>query len=542
MMFWSIIKENKWRVMMTILLGILVSILLVRMALMLSGLIDFAVDKDLNRLLNLGGTYLISWVVVIGLGYLSDLSQAKTIQMMNESLRKKMTQKIISLDYEMYHQVDSGTYVSWLTNDIKQIEENSFNKFFTVIFSFTTVISSLIALFSTSIWVVLLSIVFCLIMSIIPKYVTKPIQKQAQLFSKAQEKFVGEIKSDLQGHEVLYSYNLLTRIKYSITRQSHQVEQIKYEFSATKSLVDSIMSLLHIISLLSNILLISVLAIFGVTTIGMIFPVTELSGNVFRNLSSLITAWTTLKSSKPLFEKFEIQKTGCPSMIECPSFNNAIELKGVSYAYENKEVFNDLSLRFEKGKKYAIVGDSGSGKTTLIKLILGHLSGYEGELYFDNVDIKGYSGESIRSQLAYISQDVYLFNNTLKDNITLDEQFSDYDFEQALEGSCLTEFVNSLPEREHESLGENGSLISGGQRQRIALARALIRQKPIIILDEGTSALDARNAFEIESKLLTNEDLTIIMITHHLNDKLRDKYDQVINLGKEENEILERIS
>lgn len=171
-----------------------------------------------------------------------------------------------------------------------------------------------------------------------------------------------------------------------------------------------------------------------------------------------------------------------------------------------------------KVKKYAIVGSSGSGKTTLIKLILGHLSRYEGELYVDNVDIKGYSGESIRSQLAYISQDVYLFNNTLRENITLDEQFSDYDFYQALEESVLTEFVNSLTERQQESLGENGSLISGGQRQRIALARALIRQKPIIILDEGTSALDAQNAFEIESKLLNNEDLTVIMIAHHLND------------------------
>lgn len=541
-MFWNIVKENKWRVVATTLLGISVSILLVEMALMLSGLIDFAVAKDLDGLFRLGIFYLISWVFAIGLNYLSDLSQAKTIQKMNESLRVKMIEKIVSLDYETYHQADSGTYVSWLTNDINQIEENSFKNFFNMIFSLTTVISSMIALCSTSIWVAILSIVFSVVMFIVPSYMTKKLQKQAQIFSEAQETFVTESKTTLLGHEVFYSYNLLNQLKNKINIQSSQVEQVKYQFSTTKSYVNNLMLLIQIVSLFANIVLIGTLTVLELTTIGMILPVTELSGNVFRSISGLMTSWTTFKSSKPLFEKYEVIKLENVPATVCQNFKQAIEFRNVTYAYENKEVFNDLSLRFEKGKKYAIVGDSGSGKTTLIKLILGHLSGYEGELYFDNVDIKGYSGESIRSQLAYISQDVYLFNNTLRENITLDEQFSDYDFYQALEGSCLTEFVNSLTEREHESLGENGSLISGGQRQRIALARALIRQKPIIILDEGTSALDARNAFEIESKLLTNEDLTVIMITHHLNDKLMNKYDQVINLGKEENEILEAIS
>lgn len=516
-MFWVIIKENKWSVLLTSVLGILVSILLVRMALMLSGLIDYAVAKDLTGLIRLGIFYLISWVIVIGLNYLSDLSEAKTIQKINESLRKNMTDKIVSLDYETYYQVDSGTYISWLTNDLNQIEENSFRNLFSMITNLTVIISSLFALWTTSILVAGLSIVLCLIMMIVPWYLNRKVQKRATYFSKSQESFVTEIKTTLLGYDVLYSYNLLSQLKQAINKQSHQVEQVKYKFKETKSYVNGIMTLIQILSLFSNIILIGILATLELTTIGMVLPVTELSGNVFRSFSSLMTSWTNFKSSNPLLEKYEIQLEDQVKM-PCPNFKQAIEFKNVSYAYDEKMILNQVSLRFEKGKKYVIVGPSGSGKTTLIKLILGQLSGYEGNIYFDGTNVALYSGESLRQQIAYISQNVYLFNETLKENILL---------HQSLEDSCLSEFT----QQKDMLIGENGSRLSGGQKQRIAVARALIRQKPIIILDEGTSALDQQNAFEIESKLLNHQDLTVIMITHHLNPVLMNQYDEVIDLG-----------
>lgn len=214
----------------------------------------------------------------------------------------------------------------------------------------------------------------------------------------------------------------------------------------------------------------------------------------------------------------------------CPPFSNSIELRNVSFGYKNEDVFKNLSLIFENGKKYAIIGKSGSNKTTLIKLILGHLNNYEGNIYIDNVDIKQYSQESISENFAYISQNVYIFSGTIKDNITLCENFTEEELDNSLKESCLSDFVLSLDQSLNTFLGEEGNNISGGQKQRLSIARALIRHKPIIIIDEGTSALDKKNAFEVESMLLKNPNFTIILITHCLSEELIDNFDKIIEL------------
>ena len=234
-----------------------------------------------------------------------------------------------------------------------------------------------------------------------------------------------------------------------------------------------------------------------------------------------------IRSTKPLFEKYEIiQPTFKRRDVD---FKKCIELKNVSFGYDDQKLLSNVNLCFEKGKKYVIVGPSGSGKTTLIKLILNHLPDYEGDILVDDNPIQEVETSH---QVAYIGQNIHLFSESIYDNITLQQAFPEDQVLKAIEDSSLSEVINTLPEKEQTMLYENGSNLSGGQKQRIALARALIRKKPIIILDEGTSALDAQNAYEIESKLLRNESLTVIMITHHLNPTLMSQYDEVIDLGK----------
>ena len=215
-----------------------------------------------------------------------------------------------------------------------------------------------------------------------------------------------------------------------------------------------------------------------------------------------------------------------------PTFEHEVELKHVSFSYdENTPVLSDVSMRFEKGKKYAVMGPSGCGKSTLLKLMTGCFEGYGGSILYDGRELNTLNPDRIAGIASLIHQNVYLFNWSVRENILLHEDFSVQELEEAVKKSGVSGFLSEKENGLDYMAGENGSLLSGGQRQRIALARALIRRTPLVILDEGTSALDRETAHEIESRLLEDEEITLITITHNPDPELITRYDHVYQMG-----------
>ena len=192
------------------------------------------------------------------------------------------------------------------------------------------------------------------------------------------------------------------------------------------------------------------------------------------------------------------------------------------------QVLNEVDCIIEKGKKYAVVGKSGCGKSTFIKLLTGYYSDYKGKIVYDDRELDLLEKEDVVQLSSIIHQNIYLFDETILDNICLHEDYPKEIVDKVIKESGLDEFIAELPEGIFYRVGENGSNLSGGQKQRIAVARALIRNKPILILDEGTSAIDMQTAYDIESRLLKINDLTLITITHNLEEKLLKKYDEII--------------
>ena len=187
-----------------------------------------------------------------------------------------------------------------------------------------------------------------------------------------------------------------------------------------------------------------------------------------------------------------------------------------------------MNVKISKNKKYAIVGTSGCGKSTLAKLIMGYYADYNGQIKYDNQDIKNMDIEKINEIISIIHQDVYMFDKSIKDNICLYKEFSSEKINKILELSGVDNFINELEGELDYHVGENGNNLSGGQKQRIAIARALINESPIIILDEGTSAIDMQTGYDIESRLLKLDELTLITITHKMSEELLSLYDEVI--------------
>lgn len=269
----------------------------------------------------------------------------------------------------------------------------------------------------------------------------------------------------------------------------------------------------------------------GYITVGVVMAFVQLMNYVLgpiQNLPEQISAW---KAAKQLICKLEDLLSGSVSeqgIYELPVFGHDIQLKNVCFAYEEgKDVLKDLNVTFEAGKRYAIVGPSGSGKSTILSLLMHSDDEYRGSISVGEKELREITMESLYDNIAVVQQNVFIFDASIKDNITLFRDFPDAEISRAIELSGLKTLIE---ERGLEyDCGEYGSNLSGGERQRISIARSLLHKSAILLMDEATAALDAENTWAILSTLLNeDEGATRIIVTHNLDEALLKKYDEVI--------------
>jgi len=298
------------------------------------------------------------------------------------------------------------------------------------------------------------------------------------------------------------------------------------------ALNEGISGLLAYLTQFSGLFLGAYLIIKGNITAGTLVALIQLSGTFISPVMMILQNIPKIKSIVPIIKRMEeladYSDTSFVGTLE-PSFTDRVVIKDLSFAYEgNRQILRNTNLILNKGKKYAIVGKSGCGKTTLVKLLTGYYSSYTGNITYDGASLRDINIEKIQNMSSVIHQSIYMFDDSIRQNICLYDIFEDKDLKDALITSGVDQFLERMPDGLLSKVGENGSNLSGGQRQRIAVARALIRHKPILVLDEGTSAVDMQTAYDIESSLLAIENLTLVTITHSLSADLLGQYDQII--------------
>lgn len=212
---------------------------------------------------------------------------------------------------------------------------------------------------------------------------------------------------------------------------------------------------------------------------------------------------------------------------EFKEFKNSIEFKDVTFSYGKGDVIKNFNLKIQKGEKLALVGLSGSGKSTLISLLLRLYDIEKGEILIDDINIKNYTIDSLRSNLALVSQDIFLFNDTVKENLMAGNKYSEEQVTHALDVSYASEFINKLPEKLDTQIGDRGLRLSGGQSQRLTIARAFLRDCPVMLFDEATSALDNESEKVVQKALdKVASQKTVIAVAHRLSTI--QNYDRIV--------------
>ena len=526
------LKRHLGRTLSVSLLGIFTSLAMVYAGYSLS-FFYAAYEYEGDKVKALLCTFLIElgiWLTAMLIYYIASLTKAKIQQKLKNELRSLVSGKIASLDYTQFTSKDSGHYVSWLTNDVDQIYSQSFSPLFSGIENLATAVFSLGALCLLSPFIALAAVILLVVISVLPQLTNKRLQEANKERSAAMEIGTESYKDVVMGSPIFFLTNLRNCICERISVASEKAELADYRFNCTNTTAQSLISTVSMIGQCILLFVTLLVAIAGATPAGAVLSVGNLAGSFFNGAGGFVRSYMTVKVSKPLWEKFRVDTTYPDTVKSDIDEIPEITLHNVSFQYGNQVILQNKNYSFHAGCKYAVMGESGSGKTTLTKIILGLLPGYSGEIRYGQVEQKHILLESLHRHIAYVDQQVYLFQDTFRFNITLGQFFTDREIMAVIKRCRLEDFINSLPDGLDTVITENGKNLSGGQRQRIALARGLIRNVQYIVLDEGTSALDETNALDIETNLLSTPQLGVIIITHNLRDSTRDQLTAVYQL------------
>lgn len=343
--------------------------------------------------------------------------------------------------------------------------------------------------------------------------------------------FITQLKDFFSGFEIIKTYRMDSYTKSEFEQKNTDITTAKYRADKLLAANEGVSSVLALMVQVTAIFLSAYFIIIGRITAGAMLGLIQVSSNLVNPILLVLQNLPKIKGSKPIVERInhfaDYQNTSFTGT-KIPSFKQGITVADLNFSYKQDEaVLKDISFYFERSKKYAIIGKSGCGKTTLIRLLTGYYANFTGEILYDEANLHELDIEKLNEMSAVIHQNIYMFDDTIMDNICLHKQYSDKELQRALSISGVTIFLDSKKSLS-TAVGENGSNLSGGQRQRIAVARAIIQEKPILILDEGTSAIDMKTAYDIESRLLAMDELTLITITHSLRPDLLKAYDKII--------------
>lgn len=524
--------EYKWQFFLRVITISLVALASICFDFIMGFIVDIFASGQVEKFIPIVTVTIALIIIMFFTEYLDGLVMSSYIKNTVNYLRCDVFSKLINKDIKDFSLDNSGKYISVLYNDIKLIEDNFLNNIFLVISSLLSFLISLCALFYISPYIVIFISIFGVLGFIIPNALSKKLVIEKNEYSKNLEEITSVTKDLFSGFEVIKGFNISKKINKIFVKNSLNVENSKRKCSILESIIKGFSVAFSVTIYLGVLILGGYLMYKKSISVGTAIIIIQLSTHIVGPVKTSISLINQIKSVSLIGKKVEdILNVNNESeeSEEIKSFRDCIDIKDLNFSYtKERNALKNINLKFERNKKYAIVGESGCGKSTLIKLIMRYYNEYEGKITIDNKDLHKIYSSDLYKTISMIQQNVFMFDDSIKENIRLFSNYSDESVIESCKRSGIMGLINRLEDGIDSLVGENGNKLSGGEKQRIAIARALINETKILILDESTSALDNETAYSLEKSLLNLENLTMIVVTHKLIKNLLTDYDEII--------------
>ena len=441
-------------------------------------------------------------------------------------LRNMMYKKIISLPISYFSEKRKGDVISRITTDINEFQASYLSILELIVKEPLTIIFTIIIMCGISLKLTIFVFLFIPIAGLAISRVGKTLKKHSGRVQSEQGFFLSLIEETLSGLRIIKSFNAQEVFIKRFTDSTQRFNSYANNLSYRQNLASPISEFL-------GILVIGILLWYGGTmvlidkTLGgsefvaymglaynILTPAKEISKAAYRLRQGDAAALRVLEvihAQNPIFDK--------ENAIEKTDFQTAISLKNISFKYDNEYVLKDFSLEIPKGKTVALVGQSGSGKSTIANLIARFYDVNEGAITFDGIDIRDLKIHSLRDLIGIVSQDSILFNDSITNNLLIGKtSATEAEIKEAAKVANAYDFIEALPNKFQTNIGDMGGKLSGGQKQRLSIARAILKNPPIMILDEATSALDTESEKLVQNaleKMMMNR--TSLVIAHRLS-------------------------
>ncbi len=441
-------------------------------------------------------------------------------------LRKTMYEKIISLPIPYYSEKRKGDVMARMLGDVNEVQNSFFSILELIVKEPLTILFAIIAMFNISLKLTLFVFIFIPISGFIISRIGKTLKAKSIKSQEERGYFISLVEESLSGLKVVKSYNAESSFKSKFNNSINRLLKLSNSIGNKNNLASPLSEFMGIVTIAILLWYGGNLVLVDKTLDGSLFLVyMVLAYNILTPAKAISKASyavkTGLAAAERVFEVIE-QEDSIPTKenaIMKTDFTDAISIQNVNFRYQDENVLKNFSIVVPKGKTIALVGQSGSGKSTIANLLTRFYDVNEGRIAIDGVDIKDMDIHSLRNLMGLVTQDSILFNDSIKNNLLIGkETANDDDIIEALKIANAWEFVKDLPNGIDTNIGDAGGKLSGGQKQRLSIARAVLKNPPIMILDEATSALDTESERLVQMALENMmKNRTSVVIAHRLS-------------------------
>ena len=497
---------------------------------LLQKIIDFAAGIDKTPFYQLALVSLVSFLVFIVFYFIFRYAHPKFLQTLSTSYKDLLFAKILRNNSSLVSEIGSGQFLSKLSNDLKSIEENYFDFYITLIDIGISFVGAIVLM----LWYSPVLTMVAIALSILPLLVSIPASKEItrteKNLSKENADFMEFMRDTLSGYSVIKNFQAEFELENRFHEENVKIEKAKFLRRFAEENINLLSTAASVVMRLGVFLFGAWLSLSNShVTPGIVLVFLQLLTFVITPIEKIPSLFANRKAARSLIAQTAellYEKPDEQEKIEINTLKSAIEIQNLSFSYENNgKALQAVSLTFHAGKKYAIVGASGSGKSTLFKLLTKYSSEYNGNILFDGIDLRNITYSSLSKSISAVQQNVFVFNDSIYNNICLYKNIAEKEFDYVIQKSGLSSLIQQ--KGKNFSCGANGNKLSGGEKQRISIARALLRNTSILLMDEASSALDEKTADEIMHSILDMPDTTSLVITHRLNSTLLKKYDGI---------------